>query len=66
MLRYIVSSQRTTIRYIPNFLENVDGIGFFDPDAVKLREFKKLKHEYGGSYFAYHGTKSECTYSVTR
>ena len=66
MLRFVVASQRTTIRYLPEFLPSTDAVAFFDTDPEKLVKFNALKKEHGGSYYSFHGTKSECAYSVCR
>jgi len=66
MLRFVVASQRTTIRFIPEFLPNTDAVAFFDPHPEKLVNFNKLKNKHGGSYYSFHGTKPECAYSVCR
>jgi hypothetical protein len=35
MVRFIVASQSTTIRYLPEFLPGTDAVAFFDTDLQK-------------------------------
>lgn len=67
LIRYVFATQRNTMVFYKDFLPNMDAFAIFDHDREKVRKFNEVKAQFNNStYFAFHGTKPDCAYSITR